>query len=169
MKTTVAYLQTRLLDHETGRNDRRIRIRTDDGNLKYNYLMKWLGELTDDGEQIIVEMPDELLNDIYCAYEDLVCDEYEMAELAMKTIMWDEVDSENVNYDEEYFRDLQDRWLYRLPERLEDRIMLAMSFLQAYKILKRRINKVRQLEIVRIYYSQQELIGMMKRLLTSTK
>lgn len=162
MKTTVECLQTRLLDYETGRNDRKICIRTDDGNLKYNYLLKWLGELDDNGEQVITEIPDELLNDIYEAYDDLIYDEHEISELAMKTIMWDEM--EDSDYDEEFFCELEDKWLWYLPEKLDDRITLVMSYLQAYKVLKRRMNKLRQLEIVRIYYNQHAMIDKLKDL-----
>ena len=164
MKTAVKYLQTRLLNHETGRNDRKICIRTDNGNLKYHYLLKWLDEVDNDGESFITEIPDQLLNDIYSAYDDLICDEHEISELATKTIMWDEM--EYADFDEEFFWDLEENWLWHFPERLEDRIVLAMSFLQAYKVLKRRINKLKQLEFIRIYYDQKALIDKLKDALT---
>ena len=151
MKTAVSHLQTNLLDYETGKNERMICIKTADGNLKYNYLSKWLDQFTEDGELIIVDIPDQLIDDVCDGFYSLIHDDPVISELAMKTIMWDEVDTENSAYDEDYFRDLGEDWLYYKPEDLADRIVMVKSYLQAYKVLKRRINKVKHLKIVQKY------------------
>ena len=151
MKTTVSHLQTSLLDYETGRNERMICIETVNGDLKYNYLLKWLDRFTEDGELIILDIPDQLIDDICDGYYSLIHSDPVISELAMKTIMWDEVDGKNNGYDEDHFRDLGENWLYYKPEDLADRIAIVRAYLLAYKVLKRRINKVKHLKIVQQY------------------
>ena len=152
MKTAVSHLSTSLLDYETGEYDRKICIKTSNGDLKYTYLLKWLGQVNDDGEQIISEVPNQLIDDVWQGFDNLVHAEPVISELAIKTVMWDEVHNESGLYDAEYFRDLQQNWLFgKKPDNLEERIVLVKSFLRAYIILKRRINKAKNLKIVQKY------------------
>ena len=173
MKTAVSYIQTNLLDYETGENDRKICIRTADGNLKYSYLLKWLGATNEEGEFIITEIPDRLIADVINAYYELILGEWPISELAMTTLMWGEVNAifksgfrtRGSKYDLRTLTDLActDGWVIDVDDSLHERMMIVEAYIEAYLVLKGRINKVKHLEIVQEYIGQKSLIEVLKR------
>ncbi len=169
MRTAVSYIQTNLLDYETGEFDRRICIRTAEGNLKYSYLLKWL-DAKNDG--IITEIPDQLILDVVAAYNGLVLGEWPISELAMMTLTWDEVDAiyksdfqtKGSRYDSRTLTDLSHvEGLLVETDDLSERMMIVREYIEAYLVLKGRINKMKCLELVREYTGQKSMIEVLRR------
>ena len=93
----------------------------------------------------------------------------------MTTLTWDEVDSmlksnfwtRGSKYDSRVLADLsctKEHLAFLInTDDLYERMMIVREYIEAYLVLKGRINRVKHLEIVQQYISQQSMIGTLKK------